>query len=129
MFIIHLNVHSECRTSHFTTPNFRPAVLKFMVEYTTRTPNTWVLSGGVAPSRDWLDISWDVGENLVYQTGFICLMPPYNITIWLKYGHTIALTISSPTLGAKSVTNTILYLPQVHWGYHQTLIWSQLAMG
>ena len=27
------------------------------------------------------------------------------------------------------VTNTILYLPQVHWVYHQTLIWSQLAMG
>ena len=26
-------------------------------------------------------------------------------------------------------TNTILYLPQVHWGYHQALFWSQLAMG
>ena len=29
----------------------------------------------------------------------------------------------------QDVTNTILYLPQVHWGYHQTLNWSQLAMG
>ena len=28
-----------------------------------------------------------------------------------------------------NVTNTFLYLPQVHWGYYQTLIWSQLAMG
>ena len=28
-----------------------------------------------------------------------------------------------------NVTNTILYLPQVHWGYYQTLIWSHLAMG
>ena len=27
------------------------------------------------------------------------------------------------------VTNKILYLPQVHWGYYQTFIWSLLAMG
>ena len=26
------------------------------------------------------------------------------------------------------VTNTIMYLPQVHWGYYQTPIWSLLAM-
>ena len=26
------------------------------------------------------------------------------------------------------VTNTNLYLPQVHWGYYQTLLWSLLAM-
>ena len=58
MFIIQLNVHSECRTSHFTTSNFRPAGLNFMVEHTTRNPNTWVLLGGAAPSRDWLVGHW-----------------------------------------------------------------------
>ena len=26
------------------------------------------------------------------------------------------------------VTNTIMYLPQVHWGVNQTLIWSQLTV-
>ena len=91
MFIIHLNVHSECRTLHFTTPNLRPAGLKFMVECTARIPNTWVLSGGAALSRDWLDIGWDVSEKLVYQTGFICPYSPlqYNIMakIW-PYNYT-----------------------------------------
>ena len=29
--------------------------------------------------------------------------------------------------GVPFVTNTFLYLPQVHWGYYQTLIWSLLA--
>ena len=27
-----------------------------------------------------------------------------------------------------NVTNTSMYLPHVHWGYYQTLIWSLLAM-
>ena len=30
--------------------------------------------------------------------------------------------------GKIPVTNTFLYLPQILWGYYQTLIWSQLAM-
>ena len=90
--ITHWNVHSECRTSHFTTPNFRPAGLKFMVEYTARTPNTWVLSGGAAASRDWLDSGWDVSEKLVYQTGFIYPSAPLQYKnmakIWLyKYTY------------------------------------------
>ena len=54
--------------------------------HTARTPNIWVLSGGAVPSRDWVDIGWDVSEKLVYQTGFICPYAPYNIKIWLyKY--------------------------------------------
>ena len=40
------------------------------------------------------------------------------------------LNICQPTANKKCcVTNTFLYLPQVQWGYYQTLIWSQLAMG
>ena len=38
---------------------------------------------------------------------------------------------SNPTrshINQPYVTNTFLYLPEVHWGYYQTLIWSQLAM-
>ena len=43
-----------------------------MVEYIARTPNTWVLSGEAAPSREWLNMGWDESEKLVYQTGLIC---------------------------------------------------------
>ena len=73
MFIIQLNVHSECRTSHFTTSNFRPAGLNFMVEHTTRTPThgcCWV--GQHQAEIGWLGIGWDVSEKLVYQPGLIC---------------------------------------------------------
>ena len=33
-------------------PTLKPAGLNFMAVYTTRIPNTRVLSGGAAPSRD-----------------------------------------------------------------------------
>ena len=30
--------------------------------------------------------------------------------------------------GKLNVTNTIMYLPQVHWGVNQIVIWSQLTV-
>ena len=52
MFITQFNVHSECRTSLFTSSILKPAGLNIMAVYTARISNTWVLSGGAAPSRD-----------------------------------------------------------------------------
>ena len=52
-------------------------------------------------------------------------------TICLTYNQArhIYKKVESESVVNVDVINTILYLPQVHWGYHQTLILSQLAMG
>ena len=79
---------------NFTTSNFRPAGLIFMVELTARNPNTWVLCGEAAPSREWLNIGWDEVKSCSIKQGSSALMP-------------LTILISSPTLGTKSVTITI----------------------
>ena len=63
-FTLHIFKLQACRTYYH------------MVEHTARTPSTWVLSGEAAPSREWLNIGWDEGEKLFYQTGFICPYAP-----------------------------------------------------
>ena len=96
--------------------------------HTERTPtHGCCLVGQHQAEIGWTLVGIQVKSGSIKQ-GSSALMPPYNIKLWLKYGHTITLIISSPLLGMKSVTNTILYLPQVHWGYYQTPIWSPLAM-
>ena len=43
-------------------------------QYTHKDPQHKVLSGGAAPSRDWM--GWDVSEWLVYYPGLICPYAP-----------------------------------------------------
>ena len=77
MFIQNAELHSS------QTSNFRPAGLIFMVEHTARNPNTWVLSGEAAPSREWLNIGWDEVKSWSIKQGSSALLPPYNNKIWL----------------------------------------------
>ena len=77
MFIQNAELHTS------QTSNFRPAGLIFMVEHTARNPNTWVLSGEAAPSREWLNIGWDEVKSWSIKQGSSALLPPYNNKIWL----------------------------------------------
>ena len=125
MFITPFNVHSKFRTPFFTTSNFKPAGLIFMVEHThSKDPQHMgvVWWGSTKQRLDGLGWKWIAGLS----TRVHLPLCPLQYKIWL-YNYT--LESPSPTLGAKSVTNTFLYLPQVHWGYNQTLIWSLLALG
>ena len=78
--------------------------------------------GNIKQRLDRLGCKWIAGLS----TRVHLPLCPLQYKIWL-YHYTLG--SPSPTLGTKSVTNTFLYLPQVHWGSNQTLIWSLLALG
>ena len=71
--------NAELHTSQLQTSGLQGLI--FMVEHPARNPNTWLLSGEAALSREWLNIGWDEVKSCPIKQGSSVLMPPYNIKI------------------------------------------------